>query len=240
MRICALTKIFCYELRRLLLNKLFFGILLITLFYGYLTFTSSTILGAANTAPFSPWSFGDYLSRLLPVLCLGELFLLSFFTSPQERRAAVLTRAAPVSPGAYAAVRLGAVLLGTAALALGAVGLCWGLYAGLFRWTEFSTLLAPLLLTLVPAAVFCLGVGWALGQLHPALVYGLMAAVLLLSWAPLPEALSFSLEGFFTGYPRSLGTVDPAFSIPVSALWGRGVYCLLGTAALCWGQRRRS
>lgn len=227
-----MTKIFCYELRRLLLNKLFFGILLLTLLYGYLTFTSSTILGAANTAPFSPWSFGDYLSRLLPVICLGELFLLSFFTSSQERRAAALTRATQVSPGAYAAVRLGAVLLGTAALALGTVGLCWGLYAGLFRWTEFSTLLAPLLLTLVPAAVFCLGAGWALGHIRPALVYGLMAAVLLLSWAPLPEALSLSLGGFFESCPRTLGVLDPDFSVPASVLAGRGLYLLVGVGAL--------
>ena len=56
-------KIFWYECRRLLGNKFFFGILLILLFYGWQILDRVTILGVAHTAPFSCWSFGDYLSR---------------------------------------------------------------------------------------------------------------------------------------------------------------------------------
>lgn len=232
-------KIFCYELRRLLLNKLFVGILAVSLVYGGLTLTTATILGAANTAPFSPWSFGEYLSRLLPMICLGELFFLTFFTSRQEQQAAAVTQATPVSRRKYAAVRCGAVLLGTAVLVLSIVGLCWGFYVRLFHWTGFSELLAPLVLTLLPAVVFCLGLGWVLGSAHPALVYVLMAAVLLLSWAPLPQALGFSLGSFFTEYPRTLGVLDPAFSVPAPVLCGRAAYFLTGSAAFLWSQGRR-
>lgn len=229
-----MIKIFCYELRHLILNKLFAGILAISLAYGWLTLTSVTILGTANTAPFSPWSFGEYLSRLLPMICLGELFFLTFFTSGRERRAAVITRAAPVSRGRYAAARCGAVLLGTAVLALCLTGMCWGFYARLFRWTAFAGLLAPLALTLLPAVIFCLGLGWALGRVCPVLVYGLMAAVFLLSWAPLPQALGFSLGRFFAEYPRTLGAPDPAFSVPAAVLCGRAAYVMAGAAALLW------
>lgn len=231
-----MRKIFHYELRRLLLNKLFIGILATSLVYGGLTLTTATILGTANTAPFSPWSFGEYLSRLLPMICLGELFFLTFFTSRQEQQAAVITQATPVPQRKYAAVRCGAVLLGTAVLALCVVGLCWGFYVRLFHWTGFSELLAPLVLTLLPAVVFCLGLGWALGRIHPALVYVLMAAVFLLSWAPLPQALGFSLGSFFTDYPRTLGVLDPAFSVPASVLCGRAAYFLIGGAAFLWSQ----
>lgn len=231
-------KIFRYELRRLLLNKLFIGILAVSLVYGGLTLTTATILGTANTAPFSPWSFGEYLSRLLPMICLGELFFLTFFTSRQEQQAAVITQATPVPRRKYAAVRCGAVLLGTAVLALCVVGLCWGFYVRLFHWTGFSELLAPLVLTLLPAVVFCLGLGWALGRVHPALVYVLMAAVFLLPWAPLPKALGFSLGSFFTDYPRTLGVLDPAFSVPASVLCGRMAYFLIGAAAFLWDQRQ--
>lgn len=232
-------KIFCYELRRLLLNKLFIGILAVSLVYGGLTLTTDTILGTANTAPFSPWSFGAYLSRLLPMVCLGELFFLTFFTSRQEQRAAAITRATPVPRRKYAAVRCGAVLLGTVVLALSVVGLCWGFYVRLFHWTGFAKLLAPLVLTLLPAVVFCLGLGWALGRIHPALVYVLMAAVFLLSWAPLPQALGFSLGSFFAGYPRTLGVLDPPFSVPASVLCGRAAYLLAGAAAFLWSQGRQ-
>ena len=49
---------------------------------------SVTILGVSHTAPFSPWSFGDYLSRMLPLLWIGMLFFLTFYTSPKARRVA--------------------------------------------------------------------------------------------------------------------------------------------------------
>ena len=47
-----MNKIFRYELRRLLWNKLFFGILLVSLGYGWLTLTGSVVRGVAHTAPF--------------------------------------------------------------------------------------------------------------------------------------------------------------------------------------------
>ena len=76
-----MTKIFRYECRRLLWNKFFFGLMAVLLFYGWLTLNTATILGMAHTAPFSPWSFGDFLSRILPLLWIGTLFFLTFFTS---------------------------------------------------------------------------------------------------------------------------------------------------------------
>lgn len=62
-----MRKIFGYELRRPLWNKLFFGVLLVSL--GLML--SSVIRSAAHTAPFSPWNFGYYLSQVLPLICLG-------------------------------------------------------------------------------------------------------------------------------------------------------------------------
>ena len=78
-----MVKIFRYECKRLLWNKFFFGILAVTLFYGWQVLGGTTILGVAHTAPFSPWSFGDYLSRMVPLLWVGVLFFLTFFTSPK-------------------------------------------------------------------------------------------------------------------------------------------------------------
>ena len=69
-----MRKVFVCELRRLLLNKFFFGILAAVLLYGWLLLSGEVILGVAYTAPFSPWSFGYYLARLLPLLWAGTLF----------------------------------------------------------------------------------------------------------------------------------------------------------------------
>ena len=104
-----MSKIFRYECRRLLWNKFFIGLAVVLLLYGALVLHAVTILGVSHTAPFSPWSFGDYLSRMLPLLWIGMLFFLTFYTSPKARRAAVLTDAAPMPSEA---VRLGPVRRG--------------------------------------------------------------------------------------------------------------------------------
>lgn len=81
-----MRKIFLYECKRLLWNKFFAGLVLVLLFYGWQVLRRVTILGVSHTAPFSPWSFGDFLSRMLPLLWIGALFFLTFFTSEKARR----------------------------------------------------------------------------------------------------------------------------------------------------------
>lgn len=227
-----MTKVFRYELRRVLLSRLFFGVLLACLGYGWLTLTAVTIRGAAHTAPFSPWSFGDYLSRLLPLLCLGELSFVGVFTSRRERRVQPITRASRVDPGRYALIRWGAVLALTLVLWLGVAALAVGFYAALFGWEDYGALAAPALLTMVPAAVFCLGAGWTLGRRSPALVYAAMGAALLLCWLPLPRELAFSPQDFFTQYPMGQEVLDPAFSVTGRFLLGRAAWTAAGIAPL--------
>ena len=226
--------LFCYELRRLLNSKLLVGILLICLGYGWLTLTHVTVQGVANTAPFSPWSFGHYLSRLLPFLCSGELLLIAHFHSSQERRVRAITGATPINRKQYAALRILAVSLGTLLLYLAVLALCVGFYAFTFGETSLGSLVCPALLTLLPAWLFCLGAGWSLGARCSALLYGLMAGVFLLSWLPLPQALDFCRGDFFSQYPLILEVLDPAFTCPAPVLWGRLLWSAVGILLLLW------
>ena len=82
-----MTKIFSCECRRLLCNKFFIGLLAVLLFYAGQVFCLTVLPGVSHTAPFSPWSFGVYLGRLLPLLWVGALFFLTSrgrrpFTTP--------------------------------------------------------------------------------------------------------------------------------------------------------------
>ena len=133
-------------------------------------------------------------------------------------------------------VRCGAILLGSLLLSLCVIVLCLAFYGYFFRYTSFFTLLAPALVTLLPAMIFCLGMGWGLGKIHPAMVYLLMAVVFLLAWLPLPQALDFSLSSFFTEYPLALGTLDPAFTLPGPILFGRALYAAAGVLLFVWSQ----
>ncbi|WNX86108.1 hypothetical protein RWV98_07500 [Agathobaculum sp. NTUH-O15-33] len=190
-------KIYRYELKRLLFNKFFIGILAVTLFYGYQVLTLEVVRGISHTAPFSAWSFGYYLARVLPLVCIGELFFLTFFVSKAEKRVAVLTNATPVNERRYLLTRSLAALTGTALLA-GTVLVLGVLFLyRLFGPQAYGALVLPAILVLLPAILFCLGLGWLLGRAHPAGVYGAMVLALLLSVAPLPIEAGFSLSAFF-------------------------------------------
>ena len=77
-----MVKIFYYELRRLLGNRFTVGLLLVALLYGYWTMRGEILLGIANTAPFSPWSFGAYLAEMMPLLLVALLLSLIHISEP--------------------------------------------------------------------------------------------------------------------------------------------------------------
>lgn len=233
-----MAKLFRYECKRLLWNKFFFGILAALLLYGHQVLSGATVLGVAHTAPFSPWSFGDYLSRILPLLWMGTLFFLTFFTSPKARRAAVLTDAAPMAPGRYAAARCGAALAGTGILALAGLleaAIFYGTYFGWFGW---ESLLLPAAVTLIPALLFALGSGWLLGRIRSWLLYVWMPLPALCMLLPLPEALGLWNGSFFSEYPLTLGTLDPAFELPPFAAAAQCLLLAGGVVLLALGGRR--
>ena len=224
-----MTKIFSCECRRLLCNKFFIGLLAVLLFYAGQVFYLAVLPGVAHTAPFSPWSFGDYLSRMLPLLWIGMLFFLTFYTSPKARRAAVLMDATPMPPKQYALVRCAAALTGGVLLSLLCMGEAAVFYGRMFGWYGWGSLLLPALATLLPALVFALGSGWLLGQIRPWLVYVWMAVPFLCMALPLPDALGIWNGHFFSKYPLALGTLDPAFSMPAAVLI---VQCILLAAGI--------
>ena len=222
-------KLYRYECRRLLWNQFFVGLIAVLLCYGALVLRDATILGVSHTAPFSPWSFGDYLSRMLPLLWIGMLFFLTFYTSPKARRAAVLMDATPMPSKQYALVRCAAALMGGVLLSLLCMGEAAVFYGRMFHWYGWGDLLLPALATLLPALVFALGSGWLLGQIRPWLVYVWMAVPFLSMALPLPDALGIWNGHFFSKYPLALGILDPAFSMPAAVLI---VQCILLAAGI--------
>ena len=227
-----MVKIFGYECRRLLWNKFFFGLLAVLLFYGWQVLERVTILGVSHTAPFSPWSFGDYLCRLLPLLWIGALFFLTFFTSGKARRAAVLTDAVPAAPHRYALARCAAALVGTGLLSLACLGeaaVFYGRYFGWYRWDELAL---PALAVLAPPLAFALGSGWRLGRVRPWLIFPWMLLPFLLAALPLPDSLGLLNGSIFTSRPLALGVLDPDFSLPVGAIVTQGVLLFVGVLFL--------
>lgn len=234
-----MSKIFRYECRRLLLSKFFFGLVAVTCFYGWQVLEHVTILGIAHTAPFSPWSFGDYLSRLLPLLWLGTLFSVSVYTNGAERRAAMLTQAAPMHPAVYRLARFLCVLTASALLSLAAVFTAVCFYARMFRWHDWGTLVFPALVTLALALLFAAGGGWLLGHMRvwllvPWALFPLLPAALLL-----PEALGLWNGKLFSTRPLLLPSLDPAFSLLPETIVMQCALALAGAGLFFWASVKK-
>lgn len=227
-----MIKLFLYELRRFRLNKFFIGLLAVTMLYSMLVMDSDIILGVANTAPFSPWSFGTYLAKLLPLLLIALLFLLSFLSSKQEKEVRALTDATPISPSKYRALRYGAITTAFALITLLPVGYGWWFYAVNFHITDFGGLLAPMLCTLIPAFLFIMGLGSLAGRIHSALVFVLMPVVLLAGFLPIADSLDLYGSSLYMKYPLTLGVLDPSFCLPPAAILWKLIYSVSGIAML--------
>ena len=232
-------KLYRYELHRLMLSKFYLGLLVILLWYGWQELGTVTILGVCNTAPFSPWSFGSFLSQLQSVLCIALLFFLWNQCRPSARQVESLSSATATDPRTYRLIKILAAATAWLVLACLAAALGLVFLASLFA-SRFSavSLLLPTALTLLPPAIFFFGLGLLVGLRRPALLFALMALALGLGYAPLPLWADVYGKTLFTYYPSSLGMLDPPFCLPEQALWGKVSLAALGLTLLLLCLRR--
>lgn len=233
-----LTKLFKYELKRLLLNKFFLGLLIISALYSRHIMWGEIILGVANTAPFSGWSYGAYLAKVLPILLVALLFFISIYYSQQEKNVQALTKATPMEPVRFQMLRYGTIIIVFVLLSAVPIGYSLWFYGINFHFTKFVSFMLPIVTTLLPAMLFVFGAGMLGGRYYRAIIFVLMVVVILVNYLPLPYAFDLLGENFFTHYPESLGVIEPAFTIPLTVLIGKSIYGLAGLAMLLMASRK--
>lgn len=223
-----MSKLFKYELKRLILNRFFWGLLIISALYSRQIMCEDIIFGVSNTAPFSGWSYGAYLTKVLPILLIALLFFISFLYSKQEKKVQSLTKATPIDPFSFKMLRCGTIII--AFILISAVPIVYSLwfYKVNFHFTSFGNFLLPIIITLAPSMLFVFGAGMLGGRYHQGIIFVLMVLVIAINYIPLPYAIDLFGGNFFTKYPEDLGTVEPAFFIPTSVLVGKFIYALLG------------
>jgi hypothetical protein len=223
-----LIKLLKYELERLIINKFFLGLLIISAIYSYGIMTSDIILGVANTAPLSGWSYGEYLAKVLPILLVTLLFFISFLYSKQEKNVQDLTRATPIDQFKFQMLRFGTIIIGFVLISMIPILYSVWFYSVNFHFLSFGGLVLPAFITLVPSMLFVFGVGSLGGRYHQGLIFGLMVVVLLINYVPLPYEVDLFGGNFFVQYPMSLSAVEPAFSIPIGVVIGKLIFGLSG------------
>lgn len=227
-----MNKILYYECRRLMGNKIFIGLSLVTILCSWQLLTSSVILGIANTAPFSPWSFGYYLSSVVPFLCAIELFFIRFFTSKSEEKVSAITSATSVNKNKYTLIRCTSIAIGMVIIVIIVVALCIVFYKTIFDTVPLQPLFLPAILSVIPSLIFTMGAGWLVGRHSQIGIYVLLAIQLLVSYIPSSQKLYITGIRFFSEYPLSLGVLDPAFKLEISYLISRLILLIIGAVLM--------
>lgn len=230
-----LRRILKYELRRLIWNKIFIGLLFINGVYSWYILSTDTIKGTAYTAPFSQWSFGTYLASVMPLAVLTMLFLVSIYYSKQEKQVEVLTTATPINPIHYALVRSGVIAIGFLIICMVLFGLSLFFYISVFNYWDFTPFILPTLMILLPCFFFSLGVGYIAGRIHPRLLYVLMLVALIIGFAGNGGDFDFFGHGYFSSYPLTLpigSNGEPAFVVSAGFGIARVLYLVVGVILL--------
>jgi len=233
-----LAKIFKYELKRLLLSKLFIALIFVNALFAWYVLNADTIIGVAFTAPFSVWSFGAYLAGVMPMFIMTTMFMLSFYFSNKEEQVAVLTSATPVDALKYMLVRGAVVVLCFLLLCLIAIAMSVYFYITYFDYWNFAVFIVPAIVTVIPGFVFLLGVGYWLARVRSWLLYMFIPVSFILSFAALPGAFDFFGGGFYRHFPLTLPVEvngEPAFVYSTMFLMTRVLYLIVGSILLFAG-----
>lgn len=236
-----MARVFLYELRRQVINKFFVGLLAVCLFVSWMTLNTSVIQGIANTAPFSPWSFGYYMAQILPLLMVALLFTLWNVFSPTVRRLEVLTDATAVDQRTYTALKCGAALVSWLIILICTILLGLAFLVGLFgNAVSVGTLLLPCVVTVLPAMLFFFGAGLLAGGLKTWQSVAVIGLAVVASLLPFEGGLFGG--GFYGQYPFTLGVLDPPFSMPGMLIVVKALFAVAGMLLimLALGRKRNS
>lgn len=223
-----MIRLFKYELKRLILNKFFLGLLILSILYSRNVMTSDIILGISNTAPFSGWSYGMYLSKILPILLITLLFFISFLYSKSEKKVSALTKATAISPIKFQLLRFGTILVAFVFITMVPVIYSLWFYTVNFKFSNYGSLILPLLVTILPPMIFIFGLGVMGGRFHQGTIFTLMLIVVVISYLPLPYYMDLLGSNFYKGYPQTLNTIEPTFSLPTSIIISKLIFSIIG------------
>ncbi len=235
------TRIFSYELKRVIISKAYLFFLIVICVYSFYTLSTSVLRGFANTAPFSEWSFVNYLLMMTPLLSAVLLFYMSRLFSPYEKNAMRITSSTPFYGPNYFFIKIAVVMLAFILAALLAVAACLLFYATVFSYYDYTTHMVCLALVLLPQLLFLSGVGLWISRLHHNLVYALIALLLFISLAGVTMPYYLDILGSsILQIPYNSVPADGSipFIIPADYLLSRVALCVCGLLLIVAGCRR--
>jgi ABC-2 type transport system permease protein len=205
--------------------------------YSWYVLTTDIITGIGYTAPFSPWSYGAYMGKIMPIMLLSIFFLLTFYYSKKEKQTAVLTNATAINPKKYLFIRHLAITVCFLIVFAVVFLLSILFYVRFFDFYNFADFLIPVLIIPLPCFVLTLGLGHLAGRIHKILLYILMIAVMCFGFLNFDNSFDFFGNNYFGFYPATLPVdnfEEPNFSPQFSFFVARCLYFSVGILLLAF------
>lgn len=222
--------IFHYEFRRLVCSREYLLLLVAVLVYCGLLLRGSVIYGTNFTAPFSPWTFCDYLSSVMVLLLALLLVLCARQFTVSERRAIAIIDTTPMPVSVFRSIRYAAIACAFLIVAALSFGMCFAFYWLVFDYTAFGTLIQMGLTLVLPSAFLIFGAAMLLGNKKPILVYILLAAILIVGVFGISIPACIDVIGRSVIQPLYGGVYNFVFSLPF--ITGRIVFVIAGITCI--------
>jgi hypothetical protein len=228
-----------YELRRIVFSRKYFYLLLLLGVSAYDTLTRSLIHGAFGTAPFSQVSYIKFATMSNPMLLVTIIVLCAGVFSEKELSARKILFSAPISSAMYFGMK-GTAIAGAFLLAMTLHVLYSCVYFGWqFRFFQFQDFLHPIVVFMLPGAVFVFGLSMAVGRFGGRFVYALVPLVFFACALniDLPVWIDLGGNNLFVSYNemllRTVGTTEVIYYVPSLFLFSRYLFIAAGIALFC-------
>ncbi|WP_026894687.1 hypothetical protein [Clostridiisalibacter paucivorans] len=166
-----------YEIRRIMYNKKYFYMILILSLLTIDILMRLIISGTYNTAPFSRWSYSEFIALITPLLLVILVLLCISVFDEREMAVRKVISATLFSQIEYyflKGISIGLVFILTALIP---IIMSFIYYGVLFNYYDFTVFIKPILLFLLPPFIFVLGIAMVMGKINVKLLYFMIPVI---------------------------------------------------------------
>ena len=163
-----------YEIRRLILTKKYFYMILILCVWTVDVLMRLVINGFYYTAPFSQWSYSEFITLFSPILYIILILLCTSIFSESEKAVKNIIDSTPISESKYYIMKGCGVFVVFIITTIIPIVISFVYYAFLFEYTEYQYFILPILLFIIPTSIFIFGISIFLGKINNKLLYALI------------------------------------------------------------------
>lgn len=231
-----------YEIKRVIISKKYFYMLLLTGVLSYDVLTRLVTGGYYGTAPFSEWTYTFFINLISPLVISVMIFMVTNIFNEKELRARKILFSSPISQSKYYILKISAIVVTFILTVLVPIIISFIYYKVLFNYSEFFRFIKYIIWFFIPPFIFLLGVSMALGKISTKLLYGLIPITYLLGvintsgilppWLDIFGQHFFNMSTFADLIGRESQVVP--FNLPNSFIHSRLIFICIGIIFLIY------